>query len=99
VYAGKRMTIEVTVQDQAGNTDTLRYEISVSQPVDFAMSVLVRNTNQNDGDAVQELIFGLAQNATTGEDSASLGNLDSIYCEYELPPLPPTDVFDARWTI
>lgn len=98
-YAGKRMIIEVAVQDQAGNTDTLRYEISVSQPVDFAMSVFVRNTNQDDGDATQELVFGIAQNATTGEEPANLGQLDSIYCEYELPPLPPTDVFDARWTI
>lgn len=98
-YAGRRMTVEVTVRDQVGNTDTLRYEISISQPVDFAMAVTVRNTNKDDGDAVQELIFGMAQNATTGEDAVSLGQLDSIYCEYELPPLPPTDVFDARWTI
>lgn len=98
-YAGDKMEIVVTVQDQAGNIDELRYEISVSDVVDFAMSVTVRNTNLTDGNATQELVFGLAQNATTGEENANLGQLDSIYCEYELPPLPPTDVFDARWTI
>ena len=27
------------------------------------------------------------------------GTLDAAYCETELPALPPTDVFDARWTL
>lgn len=98
-YAGQKMLVEVIARDQAGNTDTLRYEVAVSQEVDFAMSVSVRNTNVTDGDATQELVFGLARNASTGEQATALGKLDSIYCEYELPPLPPTDVFDARWTI
>jgi hypothetical protein len=41
----------------------------------------------------------MARNATTGEETGALGNLDSNYCEYELPPQPPRDVFDVRWTI
>ena len=98
-YAGRKMLVEVVARDQVGNTDTLRYEVAVSEEVDFAMSVTVRNTNVTDGDATQEMFFGLARNATTGEQATALGRLDSIYCEYELPPLPPTDVFDARWTI
>lgn len=98
-YAGRRMTIEVTVTDAAGNTDVLNYEVAISAPIDFAMTVRVRNTNPVDGDAYQDLTFGLAQNATTGEEPDALGQLDSIYCEYELPPLPPQDVYDARWDI
>jgi len=35
-----------------------------------------------------------------GTDSPNfLGILDYQLCEFELPPLPPGDVFDARWTI
>lgn len=98
-YAGAKMLVEVVARDQAGNTDTLRYEVAVSQEVDFLMNISVRNTNVTDGNATQNLVFGLARNATTGEQASALGALDSIYCEYELPPLPPTDVFDARWTI
>ena len=98
-FAGQKMIVEVIAEDQAGNRDTLSYEVSVSDVVDFAMTVTVENTNSTDGNARQELTFGLAQNATTGEEADSLGRLDEIYCEYELPPLPPADVFDARWTI
>ena len=98
-FAGQKMTVEVIAEDQAGNKDTLTYEVAVSDVVDFEMTVHVENTNTTDGHASQELVFGLAQNATTGEDSADLGRLDVNYCEYELPLLPPPDVFDARWTI
>jgi len=45
------------------------------------------------------LNYGTANNATTGERQGEAGRLDSNYCEYELPPIPPRDVFDARWTI
>ena len=98
-YAGGKMTIEVVATDAAGNTDTLRYEVSVSEAIDFSMAVRVENTNPQDGEAYQDMTFGLAQNATTGEEPGALGQLDAIYCEYELPPLPPEDVFDARWDI
>ena len=98
-YAGGKMTIEVIATDQAGNSDTLRYEISISDAITFAMNVRVENTNPVDGPAYQDLRFGLAQNATTGEEPDALGVLDANYCEYELPPLPPEDVFDARWDI
>jgi hypothetical protein len=65
------------------------------------MPVTVRNTITEPGrtNATQTLTFGIARNATTGEESTALGNLDSNFCEFELPPQPPRDVFDARWTV
>jgi predicted outer membrane repeat protein len=95
-----KVRVVIKVTDAAGNTDTLGYEISVSEPVIFSMPVRIRNTNIESGsNATQELVFGIARNATTGEDPSALGRLDSNYCEYELPPQPPRDVFDSRWTI
>lgn len=96
-----RVTIAVT--DAGGNIDTISYEITISDPVIFSMPILVRNTNTSGkGDtAFQTLVFGIARKGpvTTGDESSNLGQLDENYCEYELPPLPPKDVFDARWTI
>lgn len=95
-----RVRVVVRVTDAAGNSDELSYEIIVSEPVIFSMPIQIRNTNVESGsNATQEMVFGIARNATTGEDPSALGRLDSIYCEYELPPQPPRDVFDARWTI
>lgn len=95
-----KLKIKVLAEDKAGNTDTLTYEISVSEVLLFSMPVIIRNTNSDFGNnAFQRLVFGIAQRATTGDESANLGHLDSQYCEYELPPKPPTDVFDARWTV
>jgi predicted outer membrane repeat protein len=97
--AGKKVTITILARDAAGNTDTLRYQIAVSEKVDFSMPIWVYNTNTERGNAFQRLEFGIARNATTGDEPNNQGNLDINYCEYELPPLPPEDVFDARWTI
>jgi len=95
-----KLKISIQVQDAGGNVDTLTYEISVSDPLLFNMPVTVTNTNTSTGNnAFQTLYFGIAQRATTGEEAGAEGHLDSNYCEYELPPKPPTDVFDARWTI
>jgi hypothetical protein len=53
--------------------------------------------------SIQQLTFGTAPKATTGENLFDIQNgrprLDSIYCENELPPIPVKDVFDARWSI
>jgi predicted outer membrane repeat protein len=99
--AGQKVTITLLATDLAGNTDTLRYQISVSDVVDFSMPIYISNTNvQSGSNATQTLVFGIARNATTGDEPPPLqGTLDANYCEYELPPLPPQDVFDSRWTI
>jgi hypothetical protein len=95
-----KLRIAIRVVDAGGNEDTLFYEISISDPLIFSMPIIVRNTNTSSGNnAFQMLHFGIAQRATTGEESSALGRLDSHYCEYELPPKPPRDVFDARWTV
>lgn len=94
-----KLKIKIGVTDGVGNTDTLTYEITISEKLDFGMPIIVRNTNNTDGNALQSLYFGLAPSATTGEEQGALGRLDSNFCEYELPPLPPADVFDSRWTI
>lgn len=96
------VNVQVRVVDAAGNSDTLAYRISVSAPTLFTMPIEVSNTypsSESRPSAFQRLVFGYARNATTGEESAAIGQLDADYCEYELPPQPPADVFDARWVI
>jgi|GEM_PF-1795029 len=101
---GKHL-VRIAVRDIAGNTDTLAYEITVSDSLIFGMNINARNTRRlPDGTldttyAFQDLFFGLAAVATTGEEASGIGRLDSLLCEYELPPIAPLDVFDARWTI
>ncbi len=99
VQGSGKQTVTVKVTDKAGNIDTLSYDVMISEQTLFTMPLLVENTNAHEGDAFQRLIFGIARNATTGEEQSALGRLDSQYCEIELPPSPPLDVFDARWTI
>lgn len=102
-----KVTIRVEVRDASGNADTLIYRVKVSDPTDFICTLLIENTFPGNipGDrksAWQELQFGTApRNATTGEglDGEPVGTLDYAFCEYELPSIPPTDIFDARWTI
>ena len=96
-----KVRVVIKVTDIAGNVDSLVYQISVSEQTRWTVPVFVSNTITETGrtNAIQRLVFGMARNATTGEESAALGNLDSNYCEYELPPQPPRDVFDTRWTI
>lgn len=77
--------------------DFVDYYLNVSDPTDFTVRVRVENNSELG--AYQDLYFGTAQNATTGEKSDQTERLDADYCEYELPPLPPRDVFDARWTV
>ncbi len=92
-----RITIRVVVTDRQGAKDTLVYQVAVSAKTKFVADVKVEN---NLG-AFQMLQFGLndIEIATRGDEDGAFGKLDSNYCEYELPPVPYIDVFDARWTI
>jgi hypothetical protein len=92
-----RITIRVEVTDRQGAKDTLTYQVAISAQTRFVADVRVEN---NLG-AFQVLQFGLGQTeiATRGDEDGFFGKLDSNYCEYELPPVPYIDVFDARWTI
>jgi len=91
-------TVIVEVSDVNGGTpDTLKYQIRVSESTNFTARLEIRN---NKG-AFETLSWGTGANATTGDNptKGGVGKLDSNYCEYELPPIPPIDVFDARWTV
>ncbi len=92
-----RIKIRVVVTDRQGAKDTLIYSVAVSAQTRFVADVRVEN---NLG-AFQVLQFGLngTEIATRGDEDGAFGKLDSNYCEYELPPVPYIDVFDARWTI
>jgi photosystem II stability/assembly factor-like uncharacterized protein len=92
-----RITIIIRVEDNAGNVVKMRYRIKLSDETDFICPVTV----ENQLGAYQVLTFGTADAATAGEgfDGEELGQLDRQYCEYEIPPIPYEDVFDARWTI
>lgn len=92
-----KVTISIKVTDQAGKEYILTYRLEMSEPTDFIVPLTVTNS---DG-AFQTLFFGTGANATTGDatDNQELGTIDFNYCEYEIPALPPADVFDARWTV
>lgn len=89
-----KVTIRIKADD--GDAQTFyTFKVNVSDVTDFITTIRV----QNNSGAYQDLQFGTARNATTGEKEPDAGKLDANYCEFELPPFPPTDVFDARWTI
>jgi predicted outer membrane repeat protein len=96
------------LQDQSGNwykgeVVVFPFTVGVSEDIKFITDITVSNAN----DEYQVLEFGVdhATNgvrATIGDgtnEDKYAGQLDTDYCEYELPPTPPTDVFDARWKI
>lgn len=87
----------VVTDKHQGRPDTLRYRIAVSEPTTFTVTMTVSNAQG----AFETLTWGSAPNATTGDNASrgGIGKLDSNYCEYELPAIPPVDIFDARWTI
>ncbi len=91
------VTIVIQAVDKDGETATLTYRIAVSEETDFVSTIRVENT----AGAYQILEWGTAINATTGkdEDLGGIGKLDSNYCEFEIPPIPPANIFDARWMI
>ncbi|NQW30577.1 MAG: T9SS type A sorting domain-containing protein [Ignavibacteria bacterium] len=92
-----KVTIQIEVTDKQGVKDTLTYKVAVSAETRFTVDISVRNYQGG----FQLLTFGLggSERATRGDEFNSYGMLDSNYCEYELPNVPPEDVFDARWTI
>lgn len=92
-----KVTIRVRVVDRQGAQHEVTYKLNVSEPTDFVVPMRIENRFG----AFQTLEWGTAPLATTGDDPnrGGIGKLDSNYCEYELPPIPPNDVFDARWTI
>ncbi|MCS7176134.1 MAG: hypothetical protein NZ960_00685 [Candidatus Kapabacteria bacterium] len=92
-----KITVRVRVVDREGAQQEITYKLNVSEPTDFVAPLRIENRFG----AFQILEWGTAPLATTGSDPnrGGIGRLDSNYCEYELPPIPPNDVFDARWTI
>jgi hypothetical protein len=105
--ADGKATIVVIVTDASGMSDTLIYRLKYSEPTDFICTLLIENTPENGTPGRKEfgwfeLQFGTApKDATTGDglDGERVGTLDYKFCEYDIPPIPPADVFDARWTI
>lgn len=93
-----KVTIKILVKDSKNQTDTLEFRLQLSLATDFVCPITIKN---NLG-ATKVLEFGTAPvGATTGDgtDGEALGTIDYDLCEYEIPPFPPNDVFDARWTI
>lgn len=98
--ADGKMTITIRVTDRGGNETIKSFRINVSDEVNFLSALNI--TNQLG--ATETLYWGTAQdnNPTTGDGKdgdQEIGRLDTNFCEFELPPLPPVDVFDARWTL
>ena len=93
-------TITIEVTDAAGNVVTRTYKIKVSEPVDFVCELTIEN-NIGSFEVLEWGISHVGTLPTTGDgrDGADIGTLDKAYCEFELAPLPPSDVFDARWTL
>jgi hypothetical protein len=94
--------IKLAARDSYGRTDTLRYYIAVSRKPAFMMPVTisVHDTDRN-VTMSQTLYLGLDTmgDATSGYERPQVGQIDTFYCEYELPPLPPIEIFDARWQV
>jgi len=95
-----KLKLKIVATDAFGLKDTLDYYIGTSLEVDFSADVTVQNANGS----FQTLEFGTSsrQEASVGDGTDNplwLGKLDYVFCEYELPPLPPSDIFDARWQI
>ncbi len=100
-----KVRIRVLVADEAtyingGEPMLVDYYITVSRPTPFRMPLKVWVENIVNGNrSSQTMEFGVGDRATTGYEGYLRPRTDSDYCEYELPPLPPTAVFDARWTL
>lgn len=95
-----KLKLWIIATDRNGLSDTLDYYIGTSLEVDFIANISVLNANNS----FQVLQFGSSSRteASVGDGTDNplwLGKLDYVFCEYELPPLPPSDVFDARWQI
>jgi len=100
-----KITIKIEVKDKANNKVTLIYRLKMSDVTNFVATVKVENSRPDaTPGAFQLLEFGTANpqtEVTTGDgsDNNPEGKLDYNFCEFELPPIPNQDVFDARWQI
>ncbi|HET9136671.1 MAG TPA: FlgD immunoglobulin-like domain containing protein, partial [Candidatus Kapabacteria bacterium] len=85
--------VQVIVDDQHGNQDTLRYEVIVGDVPTFECAVTVSNlvTPTHPKQDLQRLCFGAGR---FGTDS-----LDVRYCEFEVPAAPNGSAFDGRWEL
>lgn len=99
-----KLFVEVLVKDQKGNEVIVPFSFKYTDTPDFTSQVTVSNYKGH----TQVLEWGTAVNkvnspVTTGDgidgEGIALGNLDDNYCEYEIPPVPNSMVFDARWNI
>lgn len=98
--ADGKVTIVIEVEDADGATHRIEYKVKVSKATDFLSMITVTNNLGNR----EILSWGTAPDATTGdgldfEEEGTKGKLDFDYCEFELPPKPHSDIFDARWGI
>ena len=100
-----KLELEIIATSSFGHVAVADFAIGASEEVDFVADIFAENSN---GD-IQKLQFGISSvvspPATVGDGfnnenvSFGKGKLDYHLCEYELPPTPPQDVFDARWKI
>ncbi|GAB5464916.1 MAG: hypothetical protein Kapaf2KO_03520 [Candidatus Kapaibacteriales bacterium] len=93
-----KVNFVIRVTDRAGETDELRFAVKVSEETRFTSDITIQNSNGEE----ELLTWGMADNATTGDDrdGQGFGTLDSdTYCENEIPAFTPQSVFDARWSI
>lgn len=84
--------IGVEVRDAAGNVDTVYYRIHLGDKPTFECAIMVSNLETSTHPEDQQILcFGAGR---FGTDS-----LDVRYCEFELPPPGPQQVFDSRWEL
>lgn len=96
---GNWLVVNVVATDRYGNKARLTYRLTISEPTDFTATIRVENVKGS----YQDLVFGTSSVTGTstgdGNDNDYVGKIDEDLCEYELPPRPYDDAFDARWTI
>jgi hypothetical protein len=84
---GQVIPVQIEVTDKFGAKSIKTINVRLSNRVAWDMKITASNNNGG----FQDLIFGKGFHATDG--------IDSSFCEYPLPPIPPQDVFDSRWVI
>lgn len=100
VGSDNKVSITIVATDAKGAESTREYKLKLSEETDFVSTITVKNSLG----ATQELVFGVSNGVevSTGDgndDTGIPGKIDPNYCEFELPPFPQLDVFDARWQI
>jgi len=80
-------TLLITVTDKGNLVAQKQIHVHLSNAIAWRLNVGVANNNG----AFQTLTLGKGFHATDG--------VDTTFCEFVLPPVPPVSVFDARWVI